>query len=106
MAKRPITKTEVHKDVLIKSHEQFKDEIDKRLEMGVELLSREITNPDILAKSKNDFSSWNDYNKELLKQSFDRPNNDYHRDYCLVYQMIVLIILYYNHSKKRNHFLI
>lgn len=82
MAKRPITKTEVHKDVLIKSHEQFKDELDKRLEIGAELLSRQITNPDELAKSNKAFNSWDDYNTELLKQSFDRPNNDYHRDYC------------------------
>ena len=71
MAKRPITKTEVHKDVLIKSHEQFKNELDKRLEIGAELLSRQITNPSELAISKKDFSSWDDYNTELLKQSFE-----------------------------------
>lgn len=83
MAKRTIiTNTEVHKDVLIKTKEQFRNELDLRLSIGEELLNRTISNPSELAKSKEEFNSWDDYNTELLKQSFDRPNNDYHRDYC------------------------
>jgi hypothetical protein len=82
MAKRSTTTTgEIHKDVLIKSREQFKNELDKRLEIGAELLNRTISNPTELSTSQNDFNAWDDYNTELLKQSFDRPNNDYHRDY-------------------------
>lgn len=91
MAKRQTTKTEVHKDVLIKSHEQFMKELDKRLEIGAELLSRKITNHAELTNSRKDFNSWDDYNLELLKQSFDRPNNDYHRDYCYTGIMITTI---------------
>jgi hypothetical protein len=83
MAKRTTTSPgEVHKDVLTKPREQFKDELDKRLEIGMEILNRTISNPTDFAKSREDFNSWDDYNTELLKQSFDRPNNDYHRDYC------------------------
>lgn len=82
MAKRTNSiSPEVHKDVLIKTHEQFNGEIDKRLEIGIELLNRQISNPAEWASSKEEFNLWDDYNKELLKQSFDRPNNDYHRDY-------------------------
>ena len=77
MAKRK----ETHRDVLIKSHDEFKKELDNRLELGKELMERTISNRDELGKAKSDFSSWDDYNTELLKQSFDRPNNDYHRDY-------------------------
>lgn len=81
MAKRTNAKTEVHKDALTKSHEQFKNELDKRLEIGARLLAKQISNQEELAKSNKEFSVWDDYNSELLKQSFDRPNNDYHRDY-------------------------
>lgn len=73
---------EVHKDVLIKTHEQFNKELEERLEIGQELLNRQISSTTELSSSKEDFNLWDDYNKELLKQSFDRPNNDYHRDYC------------------------
>jgi len=82
MTKKPSPPDETHKDVLIKTREQFKEELAKRIELGQELQDRKILNPSDLAKSKEDFSSWNDYNGELLKQSFDRPNNDYRRDYC------------------------
>jgi len=82
MAKRTTsTSGEVHKDVLIKSREQFKDELDKRLEIGAEILKKQITNSTELAASQDEFNSWDDYNTELLKQSFDRPNNDYHKEY-------------------------
>lgn len=81
MVKRKVVPTEVHRDILIKSHDEFKNELDKRLEIGEEIIERTISNHDELGKAKSDFSSWDDYNSELLKQSFDRPNNDYHRDY-------------------------
>jgi|WetSurMetagenome_2_1015567.scaffolds.fasta_scaffold05177_3 hypothetical protein len=82
MAKRTtVTAAEIHKDVLIKTREQFNNELDKRLDLGSELIKRPITNQADLAKSHDDFQSWDDYNTELLKQSFDRPNNDYHREY-------------------------
>lgn len=77
--------TEIHKDKLIKPNEQFKSELDKRIEMGKNLLTRLTTedlNPPNLDRSKKEFEIWDDYNAELLKQSFDRVNNDYHRDYC------------------------
>ncbi|MCD4833974.1 MAG: hypothetical protein K8R31_09280 [Bacteroidales bacterium] len=86
MVSRPKnTNTEIHKDVLIISREEFIEKLDKRLEIGSELLRSEITNPKELKQSKGKFSSWDDYNRELLKQSFDRPNNDYHRDYSKAY---------------------
>jgi len=83
MAKRTnIANTEVHVDLLIKSREQFSNELDKRLMIGEELLNRTISNQSDWVQSKKDFDSWDDYNAELLKRSFDRPNNDYHSEYC------------------------
>lgn len=81
MKKRTNTISEVHRDVLVKTKEQFKNELDARLEAGLELLKRQVNNPVEFGQSMTDFNSWDDYNEELLKQSFDRPNNDYHRDY-------------------------
>lgn len=76
-------KEDVHKDVLVKPRAQFSSELDNRLEIGNELLQRHISNTTELAKAQEDFDAWDDYNEELLKRSFDRPNNDYHRDYCV-----------------------
>lgn len=81
MVKRRIVQSEIHRDVLIKSHSEFKKELDIRLEIGKELIDKSVTNHSELQESENNYNSWDDYNAELLKQSFDRPNNDYHSDY-------------------------
>jgi len=82
MKKRTDNISEVHRDVLVKTRERFKSELDARLEAGLELINRPISNPTELGQSNSDFAAWDDYNVELLKQSFDRPNNDYHKDYA------------------------
>lgn len=69
------------KDYLAKSHDKFKSELQERIQLGEELLSRQILNQADLAKLREDHSFWHDYNAELLKQSFNNPSNSYLKTY-------------------------
>ena len=91
------------KTVLVKSPETFKTELEGQIRKGKELSlndlaprysryyfypsgSKEIPiqKKEMSEKEKQsleDFHSWSDYNSELLKQSFNVPNNEYLRDY-------------------------
>lgn len=91
------------KTVLVKSPETFKIELEEQIRKGMELSlndlapryfrqyfypsgSKEIPiRKEEMSKkerqSLENFHSWSDYNRELLKQSFNIPNNEYLRDY-------------------------
>ena len=81
VAKGEIDSKDVHRDFLLKSHTEFKDELYKRLEIGLKLIERKISTVNELKKAISDFRSWNDYNSELLQQSFEKPNNKYYKEY-------------------------
>lgn len=66
---------------LIKSKATFKEELRERLTLGEELLKTVIQTMDDFEALKSEFSSWHDYNLELLKQSFSDPFNEYRKDY-------------------------
>lgn len=78
---RKTNQEEVQTDVLTKTHEQFKHELDDRITIGEKLLSQEIKSESDLKTSEEAFEAWDNYNLELFKQSFTRPNNDYHAEY-------------------------
>ena len=82
MAKRKIQNQIKEVDKLKKTKEQFSNEIEKRIKLGEEIYKRVINDYSSLSESKEDFSSWDNYNKELIKRSFNNPNNDYHSEYC------------------------
>ena len=82
MAKRTTKTTPVPEPThLIKSKGQFKAELQERIVEGEELLKRNIQTVDDFEKLKSDYSSWHDYNLELLKQSFNEPYNEYRKSY-------------------------
>lgn len=66
---------------LTKSKGQFKAELQERIVEGEELLKRNIQTVEDFEKLKSDYSSWHDYNLELLKQSFNEPYNEYRKSY-------------------------
>lgn len=82
MAKRT-TKTIQEKEptFLIKSKAKFKEELQERIILGDELLKTNIQTMDDFERLKNEYSSWHDYNLELLKQSFNKPYNEYRKHY-------------------------
>lgn len=60
---------------------EFKQKLNERIVNGEELFKRNIQTQQDLDKLKNDYSSWTDYNSELLKQSFNIPYNEYKHTY-------------------------
>ena len=85
MAKRIIKNpTVILKDYLIKSKDEFREQLKKRIEIGEDLIKRPIPSSQDFAILQDDYSSWYNYNVELLKQAFDRPNNYYHDEYVAI----------------------
>ena len=64
------------KSYLITDKEDF-----SQITVGKEMLARQITSHEALDTLKNDISKWSDYNKELLKQSFNNSDNEYLNEY-------------------------
>ncbi len=71
----------MQKDLLIKPKSQFKDEIEDRINLGNELFKENISNHNELSSLTDRYNVWYEYNLELLKQSFDIPENEYYKDY-------------------------
>ena len=63
------------------SNQIFKSELQERIEIGEELFNREISNDQELETMITDYKTWNEYNFEYLKQSFNEPNNEYKKVY-------------------------
>ena len=66
---------------LITSKKEFESKLQSRIQDGEELLSREIKTQSDYTQLKKDFSDWNDYNSEFLKQSFSVEYNEYKKRY-------------------------
>src|ERR1700722_18424198 len=62
---------------LIKSKETFKSELSERIEKGENILNMSINTAEDFSQVTQQYYSWNDYNSELLKASFDNQANEY-----------------------------
>jgi predicted nucleotide-binding protein len=82
MTKKRISNQQMNPETfLIKSKDQFRTEILDRITLGKQLLESPIRTNEDFTKLRSDFSSWNDYNLELLKQSFSVEYNTYRKNY-------------------------
>lgn len=63
------------------SKSAFSNKIQSAISKGEEIAYNEILNEVELDRRYRDFNAWNDYNSELLKQSFNNEQNEYKRDY-------------------------
>ena len=68
-------------DLLIVGKEYFEDILNKRIVIGQEIYERAIQTTRQLEQARQDFDDWDDFNSELLKQSFDSPNSQYREAY-------------------------
>ncbi len=93
MAKRRIINKEENNKVtlLIVGKEYFKEEINKRIVIGEEILSRQIQTTRQFEQAKDDFHNWDDFNSELLKQSFNNINNEYKEKYDIVNEKFIYV---------------
>jgi archaellum component FlaC len=71
---------------LIVSREDFCQKVNNQIAIGKGLSSQQITSDETLENLKNEISKWSDYNMELLKQSFDNPDNEYLKEYKAGYK--------------------
>ncbi len=67
--------------ILTISNADFVSRLEKRIEIGDELLIRAISNHNELAAANSDYKLWTEYNFEMLKQVFNIENNDYKDSY-------------------------
>lgn len=83
MAKRITTKTNENSTptALVVGREYFKEEVNKRIVLGEEIYNRPIQTNRQFEQAKQDYYDWNDFNSELLKQSFNKQNNEYKERY-------------------------
>ena len=91
MAKRrKLNKEENNKmTLLIVGKEYFEEEINKRIVIGEEIFSRQIQTTRQFEQAKDDFHNWDDFNSELLKQSFNNINNEYKEQYDIVNEKFI-----------------
>lgn len=71
-------------DILIKSKNTFETELEKRIKIGKAFLDKKIINTDEIEELKFDFSDWDEFNAELIKQSFNNPENESYKKYLKV----------------------
>lgn len=113
MAKKQHINNPTKKALLILSPDSFCHELEMRIQSGRKLLdiqvqraypsnlsrfgdyySRRPVAPEYekqqFAFFESEFNKWNDYNKELLKQSFDIPNNEYLQKYSSAGQITII----------------
>ncbi len=61
--------------------EFFKQALNDRIQIGEEILNRQIQTREQLDEAKKNIADWNSYNSELLKQSFNNEYNEYKKSY-------------------------
>jgi predicted nucleotide-binding protein len=95
MAKRNTTDkdTNSHPTALVVGREYFEEELNKRIAIGEEIFSRQIQTTRQFEQAKQDYYNWNDFNSELLKQSFNKANNEYKEHYDNVNQKFIYVSL-------------
>ncbi|PZF71124.1 TIR domain-containing protein [Taibaiella soli] len=76
-AKRQLSES----SMLVVGKEYFKDELNKRIQLGEEIYGRQIQTTRQLEQAKEDYYNWDNFNSELIKQSFNNPENEYLREY-------------------------
>ena len=87
MAKTKPTQAVKPVTVLIKPREFFKDELLSRILIGEALSKSEITNTEQLAQLDKEIYSWDDYNEELIKRSFNNQDSEYQVEYSRLNSM-------------------
>lgn len=75
------TQKEEGQEVLIVEKSQLKTQIKVRLEAGEEITATKIDTKQDYDNCWDKFLDWDDFNLELIKQSFDRSNSSYYREY-------------------------
>lgn len=79
MAKR--TNSLIQSSVLTVNKEEFEQQLNERIKIGEIIYKQQIQSQEQFENTEEEYINWDDYNLELLKQSFNIPNNEYRDDY-------------------------
>ena len=66
---------------LVVDKEELKAKIEERIQLGLDLSERQISSKEEKNKVWGEFIDWNNFNEELVRQAFDKPNNFYLEEY-------------------------
>jgi hypothetical protein len=78
------------KTVLTKSKEKFKGLISEQVTIGEELYGRSVNTIEELSALEDAMYDWDEFNKEILKQSFNESYNEYYNKYSRINSMMGL----------------
>lgn len=78
--------------LLVVGKDYFKDVLATRIQIGEEIVNRQIQTRQQLNGAMQNYYDWDDYNSELLKQSFSYENNEYKTDYDRVNRILGMIL--------------
>jgi predicted nucleotide-binding protein len=78
--------------LLVVGKDYFKDVLASRIQLAEEILNRQIQTRPQLEEAKQNFYDWDDYNSELLKQSFNNEYNEYKTDYDRTNQFLGMFL--------------
>jgi predicted nucleotide-binding protein len=81
MAQRKVNTPQSVITVLTISKDEFKNSLAERINIGQELLGREVRSNEEFEQLRDDYRLWSDYNFEYLKQVFNTPDNEYKDNY-------------------------
>ncbi|WP_053004224.1 TIR domain-containing protein [Flavobacterium sp. ABG] len=76
---------------LVVGREYFKEELNKRIVLGEEIYNRQIQTNRQFEQAQQDYNDWNDFNTELLKQSFNKPNSEYKQRYDYLNEKFIYV---------------
>jgi len=80
-----------NKNILIKPIDEFRSELDDRINLGKGFLSRKPSNLEELEELNLDFSDWEDINMEIIKYAFRDSNNEHFIKYKGLNSMMGLV---------------
>lgn len=69
----------------------FEEQLKSRILIGDQLFNRIIQTAPEIETLRDDYYDWNDYNNELLKVSFDNPENEYRKSYATATEKYIYI---------------
>jgi predicted nucleotide-binding protein len=104
MVKKAIQFVKPEVTVLKKSKYIFKNELEQRIALGQELSDRQVLNTEQLEKLKKDYYSWEDFNQELLRRSFNNLQNEYLNDYKNSTNMIGVDDVIYRRDRSSGEY--
>jgi predicted nucleotide-binding protein len=78
--------------LLVVGKDYFKDVLATRIQIAEEIVDRQIQTRPQLDEAKQNFYDWDDYNSELLKQSFNNEHNEYKTDYDRTNQFLGMFL--------------